>query len=260
MADGEIDPDVPHIARVYDYWLGGQDNLPADQALAERMTSIDPGLPNRARLNRRFVLAAARRAAGEGIGRYLDLGCGMPPRGQPAVHDAARQIRPGALVAYVDNDPLAVSHTQQLAEDLDGITVTEADITRPDRVLADENVAAVLGDGKPVCVILGAVVHMMSAEAVREMTAGYLSRVPAGSWLVMSCVHYASRGLLARVTLGYTAGSFTDHSMNDFAGFFHGLTILQPGLREARRWLAGISEPPGSTEQAYILAGAGVKP
>ena len=30
----EFDTRVPHIARVYDYWLGGTDNFAADQAAA----------------------------------------------------------------------------------------------------------------------------------------------------------------------------------------------------------------------------------
>jgi len=27
---------VPHIARIYDYWLGGKDNFAADREAAER--------------------------------------------------------------------------------------------------------------------------------------------------------------------------------------------------------------------------------
>ena len=29
-----LDTSVPHIARVYDYWLGGKDNYAADRPLA----------------------------------------------------------------------------------------------------------------------------------------------------------------------------------------------------------------------------------
>ena len=32
----DFDTSVPHIARVYDYWLGGKDNFPADRAMGER--------------------------------------------------------------------------------------------------------------------------------------------------------------------------------------------------------------------------------
>jgi S-adenosyl methyltransferase len=32
----DFDTSVPHIARVYDYWLGGKDNFAADRELGER--------------------------------------------------------------------------------------------------------------------------------------------------------------------------------------------------------------------------------
>ena len=35
-ADVQIDTSVPHIARVYDYWLGGKDNFAVDRALAQQ--------------------------------------------------------------------------------------------------------------------------------------------------------------------------------------------------------------------------------
>ncbi|ABD11172.1 SAM-dependent methyltransferase [Frankia sp. CgS1] len=35
-------PEVPHLARIYDYWLGGKNNYPADQAVAEAMIRTVP--------------------------------------------------------------------------------------------------------------------------------------------------------------------------------------------------------------------------
>ena len=37
-----LDTSVPHIARVYDYWLGGKDNFAADRAAADKLTPSDP--------------------------------------------------------------------------------------------------------------------------------------------------------------------------------------------------------------------------
>ena len=70
--------------------LGGKDNFAADRELAERMCTIDPGLPGMARANRDFLTAAVRRAAQAGIGQFLDLGAGLPTR--PAVHHTAREV------------------------------------------------------------------------------------------------------------------------------------------------------------------------
>ena len=39
----EIDTSVPHIARVYDYWLGGTSNYEADRQAATRAAEANPG-------------------------------------------------------------------------------------------------------------------------------------------------------------------------------------------------------------------------
>ena len=37
-----FDTSVPHIARVYDYWLGGKDNFAADRAAGEAVIASRP--------------------------------------------------------------------------------------------------------------------------------------------------------------------------------------------------------------------------
>jgi hypothetical protein len=37
MTDEDVGADFAHPARVYDYWLGGTDNFPADRAAAEQV-------------------------------------------------------------------------------------------------------------------------------------------------------------------------------------------------------------------------------
>jgi hypothetical protein len=107
-----MDTSKPNIARVYDYWLGGKDNYAADRDVAGRMLAHDPGLRNRVRDNREFVTGVARQAAHRGIAQFIDLGAGLPTH--PSVHEAARGVNPRARVAYVDNDPVVVSHAQAL--------------------------------------------------------------------------------------------------------------------------------------------------
>jgi hypothetical protein len=38
----ELDTSIAHPARVYDYWLGGKDNFPADRAAAEAVLAANP--------------------------------------------------------------------------------------------------------------------------------------------------------------------------------------------------------------------------
>ena len=42
-APGGLDTSVPHIARVYDYWLGGKDNFAVDREAAEQVMAAYPG-------------------------------------------------------------------------------------------------------------------------------------------------------------------------------------------------------------------------
>ena len=51
----DFDTSVPHIARVYDYWLGGKDNFAADRAMGERTLQAYPNLVYSVRANRAFL-------------------------------------------------------------------------------------------------------------------------------------------------------------------------------------------------------------
>ena len=56
----DINTNVAHPARVYDYWLGGKDNFPADRALAELMIEAIPNMRAMAAANRAFLSRAVR--------------------------------------------------------------------------------------------------------------------------------------------------------------------------------------------------------
>jgi len=69
---------VPHIARIYDYWLGGKDNFAADREAAERAMAATPTIVPGVRANRRFLGRAVRYMAESGIRQFLDIGTGIP--------------------------------------------------------------------------------------------------------------------------------------------------------------------------------------
>jgi S-adenosyl methyltransferase len=74
----DFDASKPSIARVYDYVLGGKDNFAADRELADQFIAISPDSPPTARENRDLIAGAVRWAAEQGIGQFIDLGCGLP--------------------------------------------------------------------------------------------------------------------------------------------------------------------------------------
>jgi hypothetical protein len=83
---GAIDlrTDVPHPARIYDYWLGGKDNFAADREAAEAVIAVRPTVVRDIRANRAFLRRAVAWLASEaGIGQFLDIGTRIPPRWRP---------------------------------------------------------------------------------------------------------------------------------------------------------------------------------
>ena len=59
-----------------------------------------------------FVAQAVAWAAWQGIGQFIDLGAGL--RASPAVHQTARAALPSTRVAYIDIDPVVLSHARAL--------------------------------------------------------------------------------------------------------------------------------------------------
>jgi S-adenosyl methyltransferase len=54
-AEPPLDTGVAHPARIYDYRLGGKDNLAADRAAGDYGTAVRPEIIPRVRANRRFL-------------------------------------------------------------------------------------------------------------------------------------------------------------------------------------------------------------
>jgi O-methyltransferase involved in polyketide biosynthesis len=237
-----FDTTRPNIARVYDYWLGGKDNFIADRELARMMTEVNPGIPAMARANREFVIAAVGKAAEAGIRQFVDLGAGLPTH--PAVHEAARAVNPDARVVYVDNDPVVVTHARALLATMPGISAVEADITRPDEVLAHPAIGAAIDWAEPVALVLAAILHFRDAAAAGRLVAAYADAVCAGSQLAISVFSGRDDDMEAESRVTYTAAPFWVHSTTDVAGWLEGFEVLPPGICEARRWMSRVGGIP----------------
>ena len=259
MAAGAVpfDPGTPNVARIYDYWLGGKDNFAADREVAERICALYPEMPVYIRRNRQFILAAVRRAACDGITQFIDLGSGLPAR--PSVHEAAREIAEDARVAYVDHDPVVVSHAAALLAKGTGLAVTRQDLTDPAAVLADPAVRAVHDPAVPSAIILGYIVHFMAPDQARTLIASWQDAVPAASWFIMSAGRNESPERMAEFARGYTAAELFNHTPQVFATFFGGLELVRPGITEADCWVRGVEGSPPPAE-GWVMCGAGVKP
>ncbi len=245
----------PNMARVYDYWLGGKDHYAADRAEAERLLAIYPPLRDLVKENRAFVTQAVSWAARQGIGQFIDMGAGFPAA--PSVHQAARAILPAARVAYVDIDPVVLSHARALLATNDGVTAVAADLRDPGAVLAHQDLRAVIDPTQPVCVILGTVLHFLDADAARAVTAGYARLIAPGSCLVISVACYDDETLAKRLSAEYTAAAWHNHSREDLGSFFAELEMMAPGVTEAQTWRPWQHEPVLRRRAGHVLAGVG---
>jgi S-adenosyl methyltransferase len=254
-----FDANVPNIARVYDFFLGGKDNYAADRELAAQIAELSPDWVQACRDNRRFVGQAVTWAAGQGIRQFLDLGAGLPTH--PAVHEIACEVIPDARVCYVDNDPVVVTHARALLTGPAGVDVAEVDISDPAGVLEHPGVASIIDRSEPVCVLLAMVLHFYDPVMARELAGGYASRIAPGSALAISCGRNDDPAMWQRMRENYTAATTYNHTRDELRSFFGTLQLVPPGLALARAWRGGMAEvpdrPPGP---AYVLAAVGVKP
>jgi hypothetical protein len=74
----EINAAVPTIARIYDFLLGGKDNFEADRQQARNVLEVYSQAAELVIQARQFQARAVAYAAQQGIGQFLDIGCGLP--------------------------------------------------------------------------------------------------------------------------------------------------------------------------------------
>ena len=124
QAVDDFRPDIPSTARIYDYYLGGKDNYPADRAAAEHIIASMPnGVVRTAAVqNRKFLMRAVRHLTTDlGIRQFLDIGTGLPTMN--SVHQVAQSIAPESRVVYVDHDPIVLAHARALLTSVAGPTM-----------------------------------------------------------------------------------------------------------------------------------------
>ena len=228
-----FDPAKPNIARVWDYWLGGKDNFAADRELAEKMMAIQPFSAQMAQENRQFLGRAVRYVAAHGVRQFIDVGAGLPTALN--THDIARQVDPQARVAYVDNDPIVISHARSLLASNPGVIAVPGDMRDPEGILSDAGLAELIDLAAPVCVILSAVLHFADAGTARDVAAAFAGTVAGGSYLIIS-VGTVSRAEGDSFTSAYTAARLNIHTQEEITSFFGGLELVPPGVVPVQDW------------------------
>jgi hypothetical protein len=260
-AVASLDTGVPHVARVYNYWLGGTDNFAADRAAGDHAIAAFPAIGLSARSNRAFLARAVRFLADQaGIRQFLDVGTGIPSANN--THEVAQAAAPQSRVVYVDKDPIVNTHARALlASRPEGFTsYVEADLRDPLRIL--DAAVEVLDFGEPVALMLMAMLqHIGDDEDPYQILATLMAALPPGSYLTIS--HPASdidAEAMAKMAAGLNqtmAEKVTLRDRDAVARFFLGLELVEPGLVQASKWRPASEEE--ANRPAALWAGVALK-
>jgi hypothetical protein len=236
----DVDTGVAHIARVYNYWLGGKDNFAADREAAELVITSYPTVLASVRAQREFLARAVSYLVGEaGIRQFLDVGTGLPTVGN--THEVAQRAAPRSRIVYVDNDPIVLAHARALlTSSPQGATAyLDADLRNTAAILAAA--AGTLDFSEPVAVMLIGILHCVpDSDDPVGIVNRLLDAVPSGSYLVIahpaSDIHAAQIGTAANRLNQVMADPVTLRPHAEVARFFDGLDLVPPGLVQLHRW------------------------
>jgi hypothetical protein len=260
----EIDHNLPHSARVWNYWLGGKDNYPVDRDLGEAFIEVYPGITDLARGSRYFLGRAVRFLAGEaGIRQFLDVGTGLPTVDN--THEVAQRVAPESRIVYVDSDPLVLIHARALLVGTpEGATdYIDADLNDPDRIIAEA--ARTLDLTKPVALVLMQVLgHMPNHgedEQARSIVARLLNALPSGSYLALNDSTNTNPANVEATTRRYNESGTAPYYLRrpeQIIRLFEGVQLVEPGVVPIIQWRPD-PNPFDTPADQGVLGGVGKK-
>jgi SAM-dependent methyltransferase len=259
-APESVDIERPSVARMYDYYLGGSHNFAADRAAARRLIAAVPEAPLMAQANRAFLRRVVRFMLESGVRQFLDIGSGIPTVGN--VHEIAQRVAPEATVAYVDSDPVAVAHSQEILAGNDRAVAIQEDLRRPDRILAHPEVRKLLDFDRPVAVLIVAVLHFISAaDGPTAILATLRGGLAPGGFLALSQATAEGRGdderRGAEAVYRSIDNSLVARSRADLARLFEGFDLVEPGVVWVPAWRPDSPEGAEEAERAGFICGVG---
>jgi S-adenosyl methyltransferase len=234
----EIRFDIPHGARIWNYWLGGKDNYPADREVGDAVQAAWPDIADAAKTSRQYLIRAVRHLAGDaGIRQFLDIGTGLPT--MQNTHEVAQSVAPDARIVYVDNDPLVLAHARSLLVNTtpEGVTrYVDADYRDSDRIISQAG--EVLDFDRPIGVMfMGVLGYVPDPDEAGAIVAQVLDATPSGSYLALWDGTDTSERARAGAKAQAEAGSpYHQRSPAQIERWFDGLELVEPGVVSITRW------------------------
>ncbi|MER5754098.1 SAM-dependent methyltransferase [Streptomyces sp. NPDC002088] len=253
-----INSNVPHSARIWNYWLGGKDCYEIDRQVGDQIRQVNPEIVDIARAQRAFLKRAVTYLAAEaGIRQFLDVGTGLPTLDN--THEVAQGIAPEARIVYVDHDPVVLSHAHALLTSTpEGTTdYIDADLREPETILRAAE--STLDFGKPVALMLLGIAAHVPDDGAYAMVERLKQALPAGSHLVFcdstEMFHTAEMRAMVERWNEASDNPRINRTPDQLARFFDGFELLEPGLVPVAEWRSG---PAGPDERRDVDSFGGV--
>jgi hypothetical protein len=264
VTSAELNTNVPHSARIYDYLLGGKDNFAADREAAAGITKDWQHLPVSMRANRSYMARQAHFIAAElGVRQFLDIGAGLPTA--PNLHEVVQSVAPESHVMYVDNDPIVLVHARALlAGSPQGRTAyLDADLHDPEAIVTSAQFTETFDLSQPVAVSLIAILQFIVDEAeAHRIIDRLMAPLPSGSVLALSTVTAESapdevnKGVAAYNAMGIPTKSRDRAQVEDL---FRGFELIDPGVMLVNRWRPDAAARAFPDEHVHMYGGVAHK-
>jgi O-methyltransferase involved in polyketide biosynthesis len=258
-----IDPEVPHTARIWNYWLGGKDHFAADRTVGDQVQRFLPDIVTSARADRKFLHRAVRHlVADAGIRQFLDVGTGLPTADN--THEVAQKLAPETRIVYTDNDPLVLTHARALLTSTPEGATDYIDADARDTKLILDAAAATLDFDQPIAVMLLGILNFIGDDdqalaVVRELMAA----VPSGSYLAIAHptteIRPEESAAAAKQWNETATPPITLRSKAQLLTYFDGLELLEPGVVTCTKWRPDPGDPTADTD-VYQFCGVAQKP
>lgn len=248
--------DKPSVARVYNYFLGGTTNWEVDRAFGDHVLDRFPLVRRIAFAHRLFLNRVVCHLMQRGIHQFLDIGAGVPSTG--AAHEVAdswaicADKRPYARLVYVDNDPVAVAHTQLVLDDEGDRrrhAVVQADLRDPEALWQQALETGLIDRNKPVGLLLVGLLHLQQLDIDgNELGPASIAKLrellPFGSYAALS--HVTNEGvspeirhILAGLKQLYDqsgSGDVTWRTRNEIQEMLGDWDMVEPGWTSVCDW------------------------
>ncbi|MFI0371797.1 SAM-dependent methyltransferase [Actinomadura sp. 1N219] len=252
-----IDTSVPHVARIWNYWLGGKDNYPVDREVGDQILGMLPDVARLARASRLFLNRVVWHLAAEaGVRQFIDVGSGLPTVDN--THEVAQRAAPESKIVYVDHDPLVLRHARALLTSTpEGETAyVHADLRDPDRIL--DAAARTLDFDRPIAfTLMGVLEFIPDDDEAYAIVRRLMDAVPPGSHFAMSdgtnVVHGEASDRIVEVWNASGNAPLVLRTPEQLGRFFDGLEVLEPGVVPVTHW-----RPDGGSEPNAVDAYGGV--